>query len=154
MNPRATAYTVTATIAAIVTLAVFGVGMFLIATVFAALVWVAVVIEQRDDARQAAETARDDRKAKLLAINRQLSLLTENLALKARLAEVEADYARLDQDNMRMAARLAELELTTDVTVQVPRLRVVASVPAQTNTDDAFWDRLYGSDYEWPGGVS
>lgn len=125
-NPLGVALVLAGTIAATVILLVFGVGMFLLACVFAALVWVAVVTEQRDDARRLAKTAQGDRKAKLLAINRQLSLLAENLALKAKVERLESQLAELDQQNMALLDVVTQHRLVTDPTTQVPRLRVVA----------------------------
>lgn len=123
MNPRALAYTVTATIAAIATLLVFGVGMFLVGCVFAALVWVAVVTEQRDE-----------------ALTDYVGEVFTNAALKAEVERLEIECDALHQENMALHLELTELQLVTDPTTQVPRLRVVDPIA----DDDWFAQREAG----------
>lgn len=72
-------------------------------------------------------------------------LLFENGALRARVAEVEAENAKLDQQNMALLDTLTEHRLTTDPTARVPRLRVVPSPSKPIHLvplSDQEWDDL------------
>lgn len=108
MSPRATAYTVAGTIAA-ATLALISVDLFLLAAVIALVIWLAVSIDQRDEASTDY--------VELLFVNKELRDEVERL-------NVECDA--LNQENMRLHLSLTELQLATDPTFRMPHLRVVS----------------------------
>lgn len=118
-NPLGVALVLAGTIAAVVTLLVFGVGMFLLACVFAALVWVAVVLEQRDD-----------------ALADYIAEVFTNAELKAEVERLNFECDALHQENCALHSELSEARLWAG---DGPRLRVLPPVA----DDDEFFARLY-----------
>lgn len=121
-NPLGVALVLAGTIAAVTVLLVFGVGMFLLGCVFAALIWLAVVLDQRDD-----------------ALTDYIAEVFTNAELKADVERLNFECDALHQENCQLHDELAQARLWAG---DGPRLRVVRDDTPPVD-DDAWFARLY-----------
>lgn len=136
-----------ATLAAL-TFILLAADWFIAFAFFAALTWAGVLMVQRDEARTLAAR---ERRTRVIASTRRLSLIAENTALLARVAELEAECDELHQENMALHLQLTEAQLLAGDTP--PSLSIVRDSPIhddlaveelRAQLNDEWFNRLHG----------